>query len=50
MRRKKNAFYKSKSQLHYGYDALTAEITKAFNEVLGIAPDRIYIKYEDNTD
>ena len=34
---------------HYGYDALTAEITKASNEVLGIARDRIYIKYEDIT-
>lgn len=34
---------------HYGYDALNAEITKAFNEVLGIAQDRIYIKFEDIT-
>lgn len=34
---------------HYGYDTLTAEITKAFNEVLGIASDKIYIKYEDIT-
>lgn len=32
---------------HYGYDAFTAEMTKAFNELLGIALDRIYIKYED---
>lgn len=28
------------------FDALTAEITKIFTEVLGIAPDHIYIKYE----
>lgn len=28
------------------FNALTAEITKIFNEVLGIAPDHIYIKYE----
>lgn len=28
------------------FDALTAEITKIFNEVLGIAPDAIYVKYE----
>ena len=28
------------------FDNLTAEITKIFGEVLGIAPDHIYIKYE----
>lgn len=28
------------------FDAMTAEITKIFNDVLGIAPDHIYIKYE----
>lgn len=28
------------------FDALTAEICKIFNEVLGIASDRIYVKYE----
>ena len=28
------------------FDALTAEITTIFNEVLGISPDHIYIKYE----
>lgn len=32
---------------HLGYDAFSAEITKAFVKVLGIPPDRIYIKYED---
>lgn len=29
------------------YEALTKEITKIFNEVLSIAPDRIYVKYEE---
>jgi len=28
------------------FNALTAEICKIFNEVVGIAPDHIYIKYE----
>ena len=28
------------------FDALTVEIMKIFNEVLGIAPDHIYIKYQ----
>ena len=28
------------------FEALTVEIMKIFNEVLGIAPDHIYIKYE----
>lgn len=32
---------------HRGYDAFTAELTNIFHEVLGIAPDHIYIKYED---
>ena len=27
------------------FSALTGEITKILNEVLGIAPDRIYVKY-----
>ena len=30
-------------------DALTAELTLAFHEVLGIPPENIYIKYEDIT-
>lgn len=34
---------------HFGYDAFTAEIAKAFSDVLGIAPDRVYVKYEDIT-
>ncbi len=37
------------SESHFGYDAFTAEVTKAFTEVLGIQPDRVYIKYEDIT-
>ena len=28
------------------FNALTAEITKIFQKVLGISPDHIYIKYE----
>ena len=34
---------------HGGYPAFTAAVTGAFREVLGISPDRIYIKYEDIT-
>lgn len=37
------------SENHYGYDRFTSEITRAFTEVLGIQPDRVYIKYEDIT-
>ncbi len=29
------------------YDALTAEITKIISSQLSIAPDRIYVKYEE---
>ena len=31
------------------FNNLTAEITKIFNEVLNIEPDRIYVKYETTT-
>lgn len=34
---------------HAGYDALTAELTLAFHEVLGIPPENVYIKYDDIT-
>ena len=34
---------------HYGYEAFTAEVTKAFSDVLETKPDRVYIKYEDIT-
>ena len=32
---------------HLGYEQLTAEMTTMFGEVLGIAPDHVYIKYDD---
>ena len=35
------------NEMHYGYDKLSAEITKIFNEVLSINPKNIYIKYDD---
>lgn len=28
------------------FDALTAQICEAFNKILGIAPDHVYVKYE----
>lgn len=34
---------------HFGYKEFTSEVTRIFSEVLGIAPDRIYIKYSDIT-
>lgn len=35
------------NEVHYGYDKLTAAITKIFNEVLNINPKNIYVKYDD---
>ena len=35
------------NERHLGYNQLTAEITMMFGEVLGIAPDHVYIKYND---
>ena len=32
------------------FEKLTAELTKIYGEVLGIAPDRIYIKYSTTHD
>lgn len=32
---------------HVGYQGLNADITKVFYDVLGIAPDHLYIKYDD---
>ena len=32
---------------HYGYDKFTAKVTEIISDVLGIASDHIYIKYED---
>lgn len=37
------------NELHYGYDAFTAEVTAIFSDVLELGPERIYIKYEDIT-
>lgn len=39
-------FGKASSQ---NYQALTVEITKILGEELGIAPDFVYIKYEENS-
>ena len=38
------------NEAHFGYDKLTAEITKIFNEVLNISTKNIYIKYDDIKD
>ncbi len=32
---------------HFGYPAFTAAVTQAFCDVLGIAPKRVYLKFED---
>ena len=32
---------------HYGYPEFTAEVTRAFGDVLGIPAGNVYIKYED---
>ncbi len=37
------------NESHAGYDALTAELTLAFQQVLGIPPENIYLKYDDIT-
>ena len=37
------------NESHAGYPAFTAEVAKIFREVLGIAPENCYIKYEDIT-
>lgn len=38
------------NEAHLGYDAFTAEVTRIFHDVLGIAPDCIYIRYSDIPD
>jgi phenylpyruvate tautomerase PptA (4-oxalocrotonate tautomerase family) len=38
------------NEAHLGYDKFTAEVTRIFNEVLGIRPDCIYIRYSDIPD
>ena len=35
------------NEAHFGYDKLTAAITNIFNDILGINPKNIYVKYED---
>lgn len=35
------------NELHHGYHELTASITRSFHRVLGIAPECVYVKYED---
>ena len=35
---------------HFGYDAFTAEVTMTFHEVLGVAPENVYINYSDIPD
>ena len=35
---------------HFGYDAFTSEVTMMFHEVLGIAPENVYINYTDIPD
>ena len=32
---------------HYGYDAFTLEITKAFCDTFGVRPNHVCIKFED---
>lgn len=35
------------TERHLGYQGLNEDITKSFFDILGIAPDHLYIKYED---
>ena len=35
------------NESHAGLRELTAEITRAFGEILGVPPTNVYIKYED---
>ena len=35
---------------HFGNDAFTSEVTMMFHEVLGIAPENVYINYADIPD
>lgn len=34
---------------HAGYPAFTAEVTKIYGEVLGVAPENCYLKFDDIT-
>ncbi|MBQ9045892.1 MAG: hypothetical protein IJ112_08115 [Oscillospiraceae bacterium] len=35
------------NESHAGYPAFSAELARIFQDVLGIAPENLYIKYED---
>jgi len=35
------------NELHAGYDAFTADVTQAFQEVLEIRPDHVYVRFDD---
>lgn len=35
------------NERHAGYDALSAEIAAAMRDVLGIPPERVYVRYAD---
>ncbi len=35
------------NESHYGYNDFTQAITKIYNEILNIAPENIYVMYED---
>lgn len=38
------------NESHAGYDEFTAEVCRLYSDVLGIAPDHIYIRYSDIPD
>ncbi len=38
------------NEQHLGYDEFTTEVTHIFHDVLGIAPDCIYIRFSDIPD
>ena len=35
------------NEVHAGYPAFTAEVTRAFQDVLGVRPENCYIRFED---
>ena len=41
------AFFGNES--HTGYAAFTAEVTRALTQILGLKPERVYVKFEDIT-
>lgn len=38
------------NEAHLGYNEFTVEMTRIFHDVLGVAPDYIYIRYSDIPD